>query len=106
MTDLDTKLEEARKNAKNYGNLRGLKETADDYLKGVYAYLYSESDGTVAERDAWVKRQNEYLEAVNEKAKRYAEWTAAELYMKILFAEVEKYRTDRATERHMDRAHT
>ena len=106
MTDLDTKLEQARANAKNYGNLRGLKETADDYVKGVYASLYPKIDGSVAERDSWVKRQPEYLQAVDEKAKRYAEWTAAELYMKILFAEVEKYRTDRATERHMDRAHT
>lgn len=106
MTDLDKKLEDAREKAKNYGNKRGLKETADDYLKGVYGLLYEDApDGTVAEKDAWIRRQPKYQEAIKEKQKRYAEWTASELYMKILFAEVEKYRTDRATERAMDKAH-
>ena len=104
---LNEKLEEARKRSQNYGRLRGAKETADDYLKGVYATLYENApEGSVAERDSWVKRQPDYKNAVIEKQNRYAEWTAAELHMKILFAEVEKYRTDAATARSIDRAHT
>lgn len=105
---LDEKLEQARLHAEGYGDKRGLKETADDYLKGVYAQLYGEipiPDATVAEKDAWVRRQPEYKEAIVEKQNRYADWTAAELYVKILFAEVEKYRTDEATNRAMDRMH-
>ena len=104
--NLDEKLEQARSRAEHYGQLRGRKETADDYVKLVYAQLYDNSpEGPVAERDAWVKRQNEYRLAIEEKANRYAEWTAAETYMKILFAELDKYRTDRATERTMDKHH-
>jgi hypothetical protein len=109
MTDLDRTLEQARANAVGYGNKRGLKDTADDYLKGVYAMLYPDAPSdlkTVPERDAWVRRQKEYLAAIDEKKKRYAEWTAAELYMKILFAELDKYRTDQSSARLMDKHHT
>ena len=103
---LDEKLEQARSRAEHYGTLRGRKETADDHVKLVYAQLYDGApEGTVSDKDAWVKRQNEYRLAIEEKANRYAEWTAAEAYMKILFAEVDKYRTDKATARHMDEAH-
>jgi len=108
MSTLDEKLELARENAVGYGNKRGLKDTADDYLKGVYASLYSycpKTLKTVPEKDAWVRRQPQYLEAVDEKANRYAGWAAAELYMKILFAEVDKYRTDKATDRSMVSKH-
>lgn len=106
MADLDDKLEQARAKAKHYGNLRGLKETADDHVKIVYAQLYDKAEGaSVADRDAWVKRQPEYAEAIKIKSNRYADWTAAEVWLKLLLAEVEKYRTDRATERHMDQAH-
>lgn len=106
MTDLDAKLEQARERANGYGNLRGLKETADDYLKGIYAQVYEDApDGTVAEKDAWVRRQERYRLAVEEKGKRYAEWTAAEIFMKILFAEVEKYRSDLSYQKHIDEAH-
>ena len=59
MTDwLDDKLAEARAKAVNYGNKRGLKDTADDYLKTVYAQLYDdvpEDYKTNPERDAWVR---------------------------------------------------
>ena len=108
MTDLDKKLEQARENAVGYGNKRGLKDTADDYLKGVYAQLYPDCPDkykTVPERDAWVRRQPEYLEAIEEKKDRYAGWTAAELYMKILFSQIAKYQTDKATDRTMVSKH-
>ena len=107
--ELDRKLEQARSRAKEYGRLRGAKETADDLVKGVRAELWDEIPdhlSTVADRESWVARQPRYREAVKEKENRYAEWTTAELYMKILFAEVEKYRTDQATNRAMDRAHS
>ncbi len=106
MDELDAKLEKARAGAKNYGNLRGLKDTADDYLKGVYAGLYHLApDGTVPDKEAWVRRQPSYTHAVKEKSNRYADWCAAEIYMKILFAEVDKYRTDQATNRNIDKVH-
>lgn len=105
MIDLDAELELALKRRTEYGKLRGLQATADDYVKGIYALLYSEAQGdTVGERDAWVKRQEAYHEAIGEKENRYADWEAANLKMKILFAMVEKYRTDRASERTMMRA--
>ena len=110
MTDIDAKLEEARGRAENYGNLRGLKDTADDYLKGVYAQQYQDiSDlmpgATVAAMDAAIRNTEAYHDAIDQKKKRYALWTTAEIYMKILFAEVEKYRTDKATDRTMIAQH-
>ena len=105
MIDIDQQLEDALTNRFKYGDAKGLQATADDYLKGIYAMLYSESgDGTVPERDAYVKNQHEYKEAVLEKAKRYSDWEAARLKMQILFAAVEKYRTDASTDRTMMRA--
>jgi len=104
MIDIDQELEAALNNRFKYGDAKGLQATADDYLKGVYAMLYEDSKGTVAERDAFVKDKKEYKDAVAEKAKRYSDWEAARLKMQILFAAVEKYRTDAATERNMMRA--
>ena len=105
MIDIDTELEDALTNRFKYGNCKGLQATADDYLKGVYAMLYSDAPkGTVSDKDAWVKDQPDYLEAVDQKAERYANWEAARLKMQIIFAAVEKYRTDKATERNMMRA--
>ena len=107
MIDIDIELEDALTNRFKYGNCKGLQATADDYLKGVYAMLYSDVPPefkTVPERDAWVKDQPDYLEAVDQKAERYANWEAARLKMQIIFAAVEKYRTDKATERNMMRA--
>ena len=107
MIDIDTELEDALNNRFKYGNAKGLQATADDYLKGVYALLYDEVPDnckTAPERDAWVKNQHEYKEAVLEKAKRYSDWEAARLKMQIIFAAVEKYRTDASTERTMMKA--
>ena len=104
MIDIDTELEDALTNRFKYGDAKGRQATADDYLKGVYSMLYEESSGTVAERDANVKNQHEYQAAIEEKAKRYSEWEAARLKMQILFAAVEKYRTDKSSERQMMRA--
>ena len=107
MIDIDKELEIALNKRSDYGNLKGRQATADDYLKGVYALLYSEVPDdlkTVPERDAWIRKQSRYKDAVLEKDNRYAEWEAARLKMQILFAAVEKYRTDAATERNMMRA--
>jgi len=107
MIDLNKQLEDALNNRFKYGNARGLQATADDYLKGVYALLYHDVPDTcktAPERDAWVKDQHEYKEAIEEKAKRYSDWEAARLKMQILFACVEKYRTDKSSERTMMRA--
>ena len=105
MIDIDQQLEDALNHRFKYGDAKGRQATADDYLKGVFALLYDEApEGPVAERDAWVKTQHEYKEAVLEKAKRYSDWEAARLKMQILFAAVEKYRTDAATDRNMMRA--
>ena len=107
MIDIDQELEDALNNRFKYGDAKGLQATADDYLKGVYAMLYHDVPlhlKTVPERDSWVKDQQEYKNAIAEKSKRYSNWEAARLKMQILFAAVEKYRTDAATERNMMRA--
>ena len=107
MIDIDSELEAALNHRAKYGNAKGLQATADDYLKGVYALLYSDVPDhlkTVPERDSWVKDHPKYREAIQEKANRYADWEAARLKMQIIFAAVEKYRTDKATERNMMRA--
>jgi len=105
MTDIDKLLEKARNSAAGYGVKRGLKEVADDRLKGVYASLYDDCSGTVAERDAWVKRQSRYKDAIVAKENAYASWAASDIFMKILFAEVEVWRSKNATARFIDRAH-
>lgn len=107
MVDIDKKLEQARENSKGFGELYGRKETADDYLKTVYATLYPSAKGeTVGERDAWVRRQREYIQAIERKENAYADWKTAETYVKLLFAQVEVYRTKCANDRAMDRLHT
>jgi hypothetical protein len=106
MGDIERQLEVARSRAENYGQLYGNKETADDYLKVTYAQLYEDApNGTVGERDAWVKRQIAYKEAIERKENAYADWKAAETYMKLLLAEVEVWRSQQANNRYMDRAH-
>ena len=105
MIDIDLELEDALTNRFKYGNAKGLQATADDMLKGVYAMLYADApDGTVPEKDAWVRRQPRYIDAVELKAKWYGDWEAARLKMTILFSAVEKYRTDKSSERTMMRA--
>ena len=106
MTDIDKQLEAARKKAHGYGQLYGQKETADDYLKTTYAILYEDApSGSVAERDSWVKRQDEYRAAVERKKNAYSDWKAAETFMKLLLAEVEVWRSKQANNRLMDRSH-
>ena len=107
MTDIATKLEEARSRSAGFGRMYGVKETADDFLKLTYAILYERAEGaTVPERDAWVKRQPEYEEAVERKRDAYADFKTAETYLKLLFAEVEVWRSEQANNRRIDRAHT
>ena len=106
MADIDELLEKARKNASGYGEKYGLKETADDYLKLTYAQLYGRvREGSVAERDSWVKSQPAYVEAIERKRNAYADWKTAETFMKLLLAEAEVWRTKQATDRMMDKAH-
>jgi hypothetical protein len=104
---LDEKLQEAREHAGGYGDLRGLKETADEEFKQSLAIIRNDvvQTGTVADIDARVRRHPGCAEAITVKRNRYADWTTAELYVKILWAEVEKYRTDAATDRTIDRQH-
>jgi hypothetical protein len=104
--DIDERLEEARKKAANFGDLYGAKETADDYLKLTYATIYEDApEGSVAERDAWVRRQPGYNAAVERKKDAYAKWKAAETFMKVLLVEAEVWRTKCANDRLIDRAH-
>jgi len=105
LSDIELKLENARKRSENYGVLYGKKETSDDKLKGIYALLYPTSNGTVAERDSWVRSQDAYIEAIDNKELAYAEWKAAEIYMKLAFLEAECWRTEQANNRYMDQAH-
>ena len=105
--EIEELLEQARSKATNYGQMYGRKETADDYLKTTYAVLYEGvPNGSVAERDAWVKRQEEYSEAVERKRDAYAKWKTAETYMKLLLAQVDVWRTNQATARWIDKGHT
>ena len=104
--DIEELLEQARLKATNYGELYGAKETADDYLKVVYAQVREDAPkGSVADIDAWVRRDPSYLEAVERKKNAYAKWKAAETYMKLLFTEAEVWRTQQANNRFMDQAH-
>lgn len=109
MTDIDVLLEKARGKAEDYGELYGNKETADDYLKTTYAMLYEEMPshlGSVAERDAWIKRQPAYTAAIERKKDCYQKWKTAETFMKLLLAQVDVYRTQQANERWIDKGHT
>ena len=104
--DIEQKLGQARERSEGYGELYGRKETADDFLKLTYATLYEDApEGSVAERDAWVRRQQAYRDAISRKRDAYAKWKSAETYMKILFTEAEVWRTQQANDRAMDRAH-
>ena len=103
---IEKKLEAARARSDEFGALYGAKETADDYLKTTYALLYEDAKGdTVGERDAWIKRHEDYKAAIERKRECYAKWKTAETYMKLLFAEADVWRTMEANNRRMDRAH-
>ena len=103
---LDGEFWDALEKREQYGNVRGLQATADDALKTEDAFIRDDApDGSVAEVDAWVRRQARHCEAVKEKKKKYSDWAAAELKMKILFAMKDKYQTDCKLARDMDNAH-
>ena len=107
MTDIDSLLAKARSKAEDYGRLRGRKETADDRLKGVMASLREDApDGSVPDKEAWVRRQPEYKKAVEDKENAFADWETASIYIKILFAEVAVWQSKQANDRQMDRLHT
>jgi hypothetical protein len=106
--NIDALLEEVRSRVNNYGAMYGRKETADDKLKIIYAQLYEDVPdhlGSVAERDAWVRSQDKYLSGVEAKKNAYAEYKAAETYIKLLFAQVEVWRSEQATARQTDKVH-
>lgn len=106
MTDIESLLSKARERADGYGRVYGRKETAEDYCKLKYAELYEDApEGSVAERDAWVRRQPEYVAAIERKRDAFAKWKEAETYMKLLFAEAEVWRTKQANDRMMDKVH-
>jgi len=103
---IDELLEEARGKSTNYGQMYGKKETADDYLKTTYAVLYEDApEGSVACKDSWIKRQDEYAAAIERKRNAYSKWKTAETYMKLLLAQVDVYRTQQANNRFIDKAH-
>ena len=105
--EIEELLEQARSKATNYGQMYGNKETADDALKTTYALIREDAPaGSVADMDAWVRRQEEYRVAVEKKRDAYAKWKAAETYMKLLFVQAEVWRTEQANNRFMDKAHT
>ena len=104
---IEKKLEAARARSEEFGALYGAKETADDYLKTTYALLYEDAKGdTVGERDAWIKRHEDYKAAIERKRDAYAAYKTAETYLKLLFAQVDVYRTEQANQRFIDKAHS
>ncbi len=107
MTDIAELLESARSKATNYGQMYGAKETADDALKTTYALIREDApNGSVADMDAWVKRQPEYLAAIEKKRNAFAKWKCAETYMKLLLAQVDVWRSKEASARWIDKGHT
>ncbi len=106
MSDIDSKLEAARNRSKEYGKLYGKKEVADERLKIVEAIQRDQApDGTVDDKNAYVKRSMAYLDAVTQKENAYADWKEAEVWMKLLLLEAEIWRTQQANNRMIDQAH-
>lgn len=106
MTDVDKLLEGARAKAETFGQLYGRKETADERLKIIYAQLYEEAPkGTNPERDAWVRRQTRYIDAVEDKRNAYTDFMTAQTWYKCVWAEVDAWRTEQANNRFLDKAH-
>lgn len=103
---LDNELWQAYANKERYGDLRGLQATADDALKTEDALIRADApDGSVAEVDAWVRQQPRHAKAVEEKKNKYADWTRAEMAVKLLYAMKDKYQTDCKLARDIDNAH-
>jgi len=106
MSDIRDKLDEIRERVDNgnYGRMYGAKETADERLKIVYAQLRDGApDGSVPDKDAWVKKRPEYMKAVEDKCNAYADWKTAETYMKLSFTDFDIWRSEEATNRGLDR---
>ena len=106
MTDIDELLEQARTKATSFGQIVGAKEVADDELKTTYALIREDApQGSVADMDAWVKRQPEWKAAVEKKRDAYAKFHTANIYLKVLFAQVDVWRSKESTNRFLDKAH-
>jgi len=109
MTDIKAKLDVLRERVDGgaYGAVYGAKETADERLKIIYAQLRDAApEGSVPDRDAWVRRRPEYKKAVEAKANAYADWKTAETYMKLSFIEFDIWRSEEATNRGLDKRST
>ena len=103
------KLEQARDRAGSYGRKYGNFAAADDVLKGVYAQLEDivpESKKTIPEKDAWIRRQTVYKEAVEAKRDAAADWKTADIWMKLIIEECGALRSQEATNRWVDKGHT
>ena len=106
MTDIEKTLQALRSKSQEIGEAYGRKETADDFLKTQYAILYEDApQGSVAERDSWVKRQDEYIAAVERKKNDFTDWKTKDIFVKLALAEVEVWRTKQANNRFLDKAH-
>ena len=107
MTDIRKKIDAIREriDSGDYGRMYGRKEISDERLKIQYAQLRdgAPEKGSVADKDAWVKKRPEYLKAVEDKANAYADWKTAETYMKIAFVEFDIWRSEEATNRGLDK---
>ena len=105
--EIEELLEQARAKATNYGQMCGAKEVADDLLKTTYAMIREDAPaGSVADMDAFVRRQPEYQVAIEKKRDAYAKYHTATVYLKLLYAEVDVWRSNQANNRFIDKAHT
>ena len=106
MTDIDKLLERVREKAKDFGQLVGAKEIADDQLKTTYALIREDAPaGSVADMDAWVRRDPRYAEGIEKKRDVYANYHTANVYLKNLFAQIEVWRSKNANTRFIDKVH-
>ena len=106
MSSIRDKLDKIRKrvDSKAYGRVYGAKETSDERLKIVKAQQRDLAPpGTATDRDAWVMRRPEVIQAVEDKFNAYADWKTAEVYMKLAFVEFDIWRSEEATNRGLDR---
>ena len=106
MSSIRDKLDKIRErvDSKAYGRVYGAKETSDERLKIIFAQLRDIApEGSVSDKDAWVRRRPEYKKAIDYKANAYADWKTAELYMKLAFVEFDIWRSEEATNRGLDR---
>lgn len=109
MSDIRETLNKIRAKVDNgdYGRCYGRKEVADDRLKIVCAQLRADApDGSVADKEAYVRSQRGYKEAVTEKENAYADWKTAETFMKLAFVEFDLWRSEQATNRGIDKRAT